>query len=218
MKKRIVVFASGNKGKGAGGGSGAEKLVEASRTGILDAEIVAFVSNNSEGGVQERALRLGIPFIHFPGTTFSADEYRPIFEETRPDVTSLSGWLKPMRGHDPRTTINIHPGYLPGYGGRGMYGHHVHERVLHDFKKGLIKASAVTMHFVTDGYDEGPIFFQRSVPIEPDDTPDTLGKRVNALEHAWQAKITNWVVAGRISWDGKDPASLDVPDGYQIFM
>jgi len=93
-----------------------------------------------------------------------------------------------------------------------MYGHHVHEAAIQAYKKGEIQHTEVCMHFVTDEYDKGPVFFRYRIYIRPDDTADTLGARVNKIEHAWQSYITNLVVNGEIYWDGKNPDSLVVPD------
>lgn len=200
--KKIIIFASGTKD---GGGSGFENLVNATKTGVLDARILAVVSNYENGGVRERADRLGIKFIHFTEPR-TAEKYREITEGA--DLVCLSGWLKLVTGLDPQKTINIHPGPLPKFGGAGMYGHHVHEAVIEAYKNNEIKNSAVSMHFVTEKYDEGPLFFSQSVPILPDDTAETLAKRVNEAEHKWQPVITQKVLSGEISWDGKNPESL----------
>ena len=97
-----------------------------------------------------------------------------------------------------------------------MYGHYVHEAVIESFRRGEVTHSAVTMHFVTPVYDEGPTFFQFPVQILPDDTAETLGARVNEAEHKWQPKITNMVVNGEICWDGKNRESLKVPYDYKF--
>jgi phosphoribosylglycinamide formyltransferase 1 len=202
MKPRLIIFASGSK---TGGGSGFENLVNASRAGILDAEIVGVVSNHAEGGVRERADRLGVKFTHFAGP-FTKEEYQSIVEGS--DFVALSGWLKLVSGLDPKTTFNIHPGPLPQFGGPGMYGHHVHEAVIEAFHRGEVTHSAVTMHFVTEKYDEGPKFFEKKVEIYFEDDAETLGARVNAVEHVFQPLVTNALVKGYISWDGKNPDSL----------
>lgn len=222
-KKKIIIFASGTKD---GGGSGFENLVNATKKGILDAEILAVVSNHENGGVREKANRLNISFIHFPARKLpesgefvdkegnkidpsefaTAENYRKLTESA--DLVCLSGWLKLVTGLDQKKTINIHPGPLPKFGGAGMYGHHVHEAVMEAYKRGEITHSAVSMHFVTEKYDEGPLFFSQSVEILSDDTAETLAKRVNEAEHKWQPVITNKVLSGEISWDGKNPDSL----------
>jgi phosphoribosylglycinamide formyltransferase 1 len=204
-KPKLIIFASGSKD---GGGSGFENLVKASRNGELNADIIAVVSNHENGGVRERSDRLHIPFIHFPAP-WSAERYQEITRES--DFVALSGWLKLVIGLSPKTTFNIHPGPLPQFGGDNMYGHHVHEAVMEAYRKGKVTHSAVSMHFVTEGYDRGPVFFQQKVVILPEDTPETLAKRVNEQEHLWQPRITNQVLSGEIYWDGIDPSSLISP-------
>ena len=220
-KPKLIVFASGSK---YGGGSGFEKLVKAIKSGVLNAEIVAVVSNYENGGVREHAEKLGIPFEHFkaPYTLWGYVEFIKKYDA---EWVILSGWLKlvPMRnyekgidGLDPAKTINIHPGPLPRFGGKGMYGVHVQKAVVEARKRGEPISSAVTMHFATYKYDEGPIFFVYPVEVKDDDTAKSLGKRVNDVEHEWQPRITNMVVHGEISWDGKDPKTLKVPEGYEF--
>lgn len=206
-KPKIIIFASGTKD---GGGSGFENMANASKDGVLNADITV-VSNHENGGVRERADRLGIPFIHMIAP-FTAEKYQEITKDF--DLIALSGWLKLVTGLDPRKTINIHPGPLPRFGGAGMYGHFVHEAVIEAYKKGEVTHSAVSMHFVTEKYDEGPLFFSEPVEITPDDTPETLAKKVNEAEHKWQPIVTEQVLKGEISWDGINPESLKTP--YKI--
>lgn len=205
-KKRLVIFASGSK---TGGGSGFQKLVEATQSGILEASIVAVVSNHLDGGVRQKAHMFGIKFIHSPkGRT--ARDYQTIVRANQADFVALSGWLGLVEGLDPQTTFNIHPAWLPSpFGGKGFHGHHVHEAVIGAYNRGEVTHSGVTMHFATREYDSSAgIFFRRRVEILPGDTPDTLAKRVNEMEHKWQAIITNLVVKGNVRWDGEDPNSL----------
>uniref|UniRef100_A0A0G4HLU9 phosphoribosylglycinamide formyltransferase 1 n=1 Tax=Chromera velia CCMP2878 TaxID=1169474 RepID=A0A0G4HLU9_9ALVE len=225
---KLIIFASGTKD---GGGSGFEKLVEAQKEGVLKAEIVAVVSNWPEGGVAQRAARLEIPFEHL-GAPYISEKYLAILEKYGAEWVSLSGWLKlvpvsdphkdpPTPGLDPKRSINIHPGPLPRFGGGGMYGKKVHEAVWAAFeeekgKEGAVKGSGPTMHFVTAEYDEGPAFFHVTAPLEEGDGPEGVAKKVNELEHKWQAWATNLVVNGEIAWDGKDKKSLRVPEGYQF--
>lgn len=201
-RKRVLVFASGDK---ECGGSGFQELVEQSRTSppILDAYIVGVVSNYASGGVYKKADKLNVPFHYWNGP-FVADSYQKIVRDFQADYIMLSGWLKLVCGLDPARTVNIHPGPLPDFGGLGLYGHHVHEAVMRAFRGGKIIQSAVTMHFVDERFDRGPIFFQFPVFIRLDDTPDTLAKRVNEKERAWQSKMLNMVVNGHIFLrDGK---------------
>lgn len=192
-KKRVLVFASGDA---EGGGSGFQELVEYSRTNppVLDAEVVGVVSNHPRGGVYKRAEKLHIPFEYWPGP-FDAEGYRSIVRKYRADYVMCSGWLKFVRGLDPAKTVNIHPGPLPKFGGPGMYGHHVHEAVIAAYRRGEVTQSAVTMHFVDEtAYDHGPVFFQLPVLIRPEDDAESLAKRVNEKERAWQSYILHLVV------------------------
>jgi folate-dependent phosphoribosylglycinamide formyltransferase PurN len=204
-KPRILVFNSGS-------GSGFQELVENLLTGVLNAEIVGLITNNEKYACIQRAEKFGIPFVVM--NEFKTCNYQTIIRYFQPDFVSLSGWLKkvPIDVFDSKKTTNIHPCILPDFGGPGMYGHHVHEAAIQAYKKGEIQHTEVCMHFVTDEYDKGPVFFRYRIYIRPDDTADTLGARVNKIEHAWQSYITNLVVNGEIYWDGKNPDSLVVPD------
>ena len=211
-KPRLIVFASGSK---VGGGSGFEHLVENARAGVLRADIVAVVSNYEFGGVRQKADGLKVPFVYFP-ESWDEQGYKKIIRNYEADFVALSGWLKMVRGLDSTKTFNIHPAFLPRFGGKGMYGIHVHEAVIEAFKKGEITQTAVSMHFVTEKYDEGPVFFEFPIIVRKDDTPETLQKRVLEYEHGWQSFITDLVVNGEISWDGKNRKSLKVPLGYRF--
>ena len=195
---RVLVFASGDP---EGGGSGFQELVEFSRTRppVLDAQIIGVISNHPQGGVRKKAEALNVPFEHWAGP-FTAEGYREWVEKYRADFVMCSGWLKFVRGLDPARTVNIHPGPLPRFGGKGMYGHHVHEAVIEAYHRGEIIQSAVTMHFVDElAYDNGPIIFQMPVLIRPEDDAESLARRVNEKERAWQSHILNLVVHGNIS-------------------
>ena len=202
----LLIFASGGK-EPKSGGSGFENLYTSYRCFGQRVKIAAVVSNHPQGGVWARAKRLNVPFIHFPAP-WTAEKYQWLVRLTKADFTALSGWLKPVTGLDPRTTFNIHPAPLPQFGGKGMYGHHAHQAVIDAFRRGEITESAVTMHFVTEKYDDGPVFFTHPVPIFSGDDADSLGQRVLGVEHFFQPMITEKVVLGEISWDGVDPASL----------
>ena len=218
-RPRLIVFASGKK---AGGGSGFENLVQAKKTGALDAEIVAVVCNHEKGEVRERAERLGVPFIHFDPSPqhphipkYMSMSYKDVVEKSGADWAALSGWLKLVKGLDPRKTFNIHPALLSQlngrFGGHGMYGRKVHEAVKQALDAGEITESGFTMHFVTDEMDGGEIFFEHRVPLKKGMSVADIEKVIRKAEHEWQPRITNMVVRGEIRWDGKDPKTLVVP-------
>ncbi len=207
-KPKIIVFASGAKN---GGGTGFKNLVVKSRenNSEINYEIVAVVSNYENGGVKKIADKLGIKFIYFE-KPLTAEKYIEIVKNSGANWVALSGWLKLTKGLNPKTTFNIHPGKLPKFGGEGMYGIYVHRAVI----EAQARSTAVTMHFVTDFYDDGPIFFQFLINVKKDDTPESLGKRVNLYEHKFQPFITSMVVNEKISWDGKDANTLKIPKEY----
>lgn len=205
-KPGILVFASGTKD---GGGSGFENLVNKTRDNNLNMKIIGVVSNHKDGGVKRIAEKLNVPFHLF--REISAENYRKIVQETGANFVALSGWLKLVTGLDPRTTFNIHPAPLPQFGGSGMYGHFAHEAVMKAYHEKKISHTEMTMHFVTEKYDEGPVFFRHPVRIEQNDTPETLAERVKEAEHFFQPTITELVVNGKIRWDGKNLKSLITP-------
>ena len=213
-KPKLLIFASGTR---EDGGSGFENLVQASRDDTLSAEIVGIVSNYENGGVRERADRLGVPFIYFGGP-FEAEHYRRVVKDSGAEWVILSGWLKFVKGLDPAHTFNIHPALLSfdhgRFGGTGMYSRHIHEAVADALEKGEITESGCSMHFTTEEYDRGPIFFEYRVSLKKGMMPDDIAKLVHQAEHLWQPKITNMVVHGDIRWDGKDPHTLVVPKDY----
>ena len=210
--KGVLVLASGDP---KGGGSGFQELVEFSRTNppVLDAQIIGVVSNHQNGGVRRRADTLQIPFEYWSGP-FDAKGYQALIDKYQPDFVMCSGWLKFVRGLDPARTVNIHPGPLPRFGGAGMYGHHVHQAVIAAYRRGEITQSAVTIHFVDEAaYDNGPVIFQMPVLIRPEDDAETLAKRVNEKERAWQSHILNLVVHRHIYLNnGQVAFSTDVPE------
>ena len=221
-RPKLIIFASGKR---SGGGSGFENLAGSKE---LDADIVAVVSNHERCGVHERAMQLNLPFVYFNPPEHSyilknvrmscgsvAEAYREIVEKTGAEWIALSGWLKHVSRLDPAKTFNIHPALLSQFdgrfGGKGMYGNHIHETVKKALDAGEMTESGFTMHFVTEEHDRGPAFFEKRVPLKHGMTAEEIGRAVNAAEHQWQPKITNMVVHGEIRWDGKNPESLVIP-------
>lgn len=196
---RVIVFASGDA---EGGGSGFQELVEFSRTTpvVLEAEIVAVVSNHEFGGVYKKAKVLEIPFEYFP-KPYTAEDYRLFVEKHRADFAMCSGWIPWVMGLDIRRTVNIHPGKIPEFG--GTWGHHVHEKAFKWFQEGKGNITGVTMHFVDEvGFDHGPQIFFFPVKMRPGEDADKIGSRVNEKERAWQSYILNLVVHKKIWLEG----------------
>ncbi|MVM40257.1 phosphoribosylglycinamide formyltransferase [Spirosoma sp. HMF3257] len=185
--KRIVLFASGS-------GSNAEKIAEyfADNT---DVEISLIVSNNPKAGVIERARRgfgqrLHIPVLLFDRTTFyNTSRITQLLLNQNIDLIVLAGfmWLMPselVRAF-PNKIINIHPALLPKFGGKGMYGHFVHEAVV----AARETESGITIHYVNEHYDEGQIIFQARCPVATTDTPDDVARNVQVLEHEHYPRV-----------------------------
>lgn len=174
--KRIAIFASGS-------GSNAEKIAEYFAD-KADVDITLIVSNNPKAGVIERARRLHIPVLLFDRKTFyETDRITQLLSNQNVDLIVLAGfmWLMPgglVRAF-PNKIINIHPALLPKFGGKGMYGHYVHEAVVAAGET----ESGITIHYVNEHYDEGQIIFQASCPVSPTDTPDDVAHNVQILEH-----------------------------------
>ncbi|MVM29506.1 phosphoribosylglycinamide formyltransferase [Spirosoma sp. HMF4905] len=189
--KRLVLFASGS-------GSNAEKIADYF-AGNTEVEISLIVSNNPKAGVIERARRLHIPVLLFDRTTFyNTNRITQLLLNQSVDLIVLAGfmWLMPgdlVRAF-PNKIINIHPALLPKFGGKGMYGHFVHEAVVAAGET----ESGITIHYVNEHYDEGQIIFQANCPVAPTDTPDDVAKKVQILEHEHYPRITAEVLSGTI--------------------
>ena len=178
---RLGVLASG-------GGTNLQSILDRSADGSLSAEVVAVISNNSGAKALDRARSSGVDGLHVSAATegsFEAADSRITreFVSRGVDLVVLAGYMK-MVGPVLLDTfrgkiINIHPALLPGFGGKDMYGMRVHEAVI----AAGVKESGPTVHVVDDEYDHGLILAQRKVPVFPDDTPETLQKRVLAVEH-----------------------------------
>ena len=131
----------------------------------------------------------GLKNTVFRAFVFNREEFRnpdKVFrqlQEQEIDFIVLAGflWLMPsfITAAWPNKIVNIHPALLPAYGGKGMYGHHVHEAVIAAGEK----ESGITIHYVNDHYDQGAIIFQAKCPVLPTDTPDDLATRVHELEY-----------------------------------
>ena len=168
--KKIIVFASGS-------GSNFEALAKACRAGEIEGEIALLVASKPCIGAIEKAKNLNIPiFIEDAIGEYSLQEVC-----AGADLICLAGYLKklPLKILQICPAMNIHPALLPAFGGKGMYGHNVHEAVL----KNGIKESGATVHFVDEDYDKGQIIAQAKVPVLPGDTPQTLAARVLEQEH-----------------------------------
>jgi phosphoribosylglycinamide formyltransferase-1 len=174
--KNIAIFASGS-------GSNAQQIIEHFHNKGL-AKIKLVLSNNKEAYVLERAKKLSVHSVIFNRNDFyHTDKILQILKEYDIDFIVLAGflWLIPsyLIQNYPNKIVNIHPALLPKYGGKGMFGHHVHESVISNNEK----ESGITIHYVNENYDEGNIIFQAHCEVKKDDTADSLAERIHGLEH-----------------------------------
>lgn len=176
MMKKIAIFASGN-------GTNAQRIIEYFYDNVnINVELI--LSNKKDAYVLERAKKFNIDSVVFSKEDFyQTSKILNILKEKHIDLIVLAGflWLVPesLINNFVNKIINIHPALLPKYGGKGMYGMHVHRAVL-DSKD---KESGITIHYVNPVYDEGNIIFQAKCDVYPTDTPETLAGRVHELEY-----------------------------------
>jgi phosphoribosylglycinamide formyltransferase-1 len=173
--KNIVIFASGS-------GSNAEKIIE-HFSHSTEAKITHIFSNNPAAGVFKRAIDLNMPC-----SLFTRDEYKNgtllrKIQSLHTDLIVLAGflWLIPAEFVHafPNKIINLHPALLPKFGGKGMYGHFVHEAVVAAGEK----ESGITIHYVNEHYDQGDIIFQSSFEVNSTDTAADVARKGQVLEH-----------------------------------
>lgn len=176
--KRIAIFASGS-------GSNARVMIDRLRAHPeLGAEVVLVVSNRATAGVLQGAAERGVPsWVVNKQDWREGTELLAALRGYRVDWIVLAGFLKLIPKYlieaFPRRIVNIHPALLPKFGGKGMYGHHVHEAV----KAAGEVESGITIHYVDENYDEGDVIFQAAVRLEEGDTPEEIAERVLRLEH-----------------------------------
>ena len=182
MKKRIAIFASGS-------GTNAENFFTYFKNSDT-VEVALLASNNSTAFALERAKNHGIhTFVFSREEFYSTETVTAFLQKEKIDVIVLAGflWLIPdyLIHTFPERIINIHPALLPKYGGKGMYGMHVHESV----KANNETVSGITIHLVNEVYDQGRILAQEKVELSPSDTPDDIASKVHQLEYDHFPKV-----------------------------
>lgn len=175
---RIAIFGSGT-------GSNARRLIEFFRDS-KKIKINVLVSDKPRRGFVDISFEHRINLEIINGSELKDKKWLNHFKlKYRPDLIILAGFLQlipeEMLTEFPEKIINIHPALLPKYGGKGMFGNHVHAAVI----KAGEKESGITIHFVNSRYDEGAVIKQYACPVFPDDTLETLSKRIHELEHKY---------------------------------
>lgn len=194
----------------SGGGTTLQNLIDRIADGRLDERIGVVIASKADVYGVERARAAGLTTIVVSRKTYpSAEAFSGhLFAECESagvDLVCLAGWLQLLRvppAWDGRV-MNLHPALLPKYGGRGMYGRHVHAAVLAAGES----ESGCTVHFVNNEYDAGPIILRKRCPVLADDTPDTLAGRVFGVEcEAYPEAIAAYAAGrvrleeGRVAW------------------
>ena len=180
--KRIAVFASGS-------GTNTEEIIRHFETDV-SGEVSLIVSTKLENFVVTRAKNHGIPFHILDKHNFmEAKTLLNVLEMHKVNFVVLAGfmWLVPIYLTEAfaGSIVNIHPALLPKFGGKGMYGMHVHRAVLEANEP----ESGITIHHVNEKYDEGQIIFQATCQVDKSDTPESLAAKIHGLEHAHYAKV-----------------------------
>ena len=190
---RIAVLLSG-------GGTSLENLFEHIDAG-LPAEVVCVLSSKKSAFGLQRAEKRQVPAFAIPRRDFPDvgafnDALHERLSEFEPDLVCLLGFLSPfeMRGRYANRTLNVHPALIPAFSGKGYYGHHVHEAVL----AAGVKLTGATVHFASDDYDDGPILLQQAIPVEEDDTAESLAERVQAVERELLPEAIRLIAEDRV--------------------
>ncbi len=185
-------------------GTNMQSIIDACQDGRLEAEPAVVISNNPDSGAMQRARHEKIPAFHLSGHTHpgpQALDMEIVDTLLRHEVALvvLAGYMRKIGPLTlaifPSRIINIHPCLLPKYGGPGMYGMRVHEAVI----AAGDRESGVTIHVVDEIYDNGPILAQTTVPVEKDDTAETLARRVLEVEHGFYVRTIGQIIRGEIA-------------------
>ena len=180
--KKLAVLVSG-------GGSNLQSIIDQTKKGILKdiAEVVIVISNNPSAYGLKRARKENIKAVSLDYKNMDKNDYDKqlykLIKESGADLICLAGYLKKVPDEIVKEykskILNIHPALLPKFGGKGMYGHFVHEAVV----KAKEKKSGPTVHYVDENYDTGSIILQTEVPVYETDTPEDVAARVLVQEH-----------------------------------
>ncbi|WP_414698133.1 phosphoribosylglycinamide formyltransferase [Peptacetobacter sp. AB845] len=192
MLKNIAVLVSG-------GGTNLQSIIDATEAGEINGQIKVVISNKENAYGLERARKHNIEAV------FENDEKKviEILKEKEIDIVVMAGYLKIISAdfvnEFKNKMINIHPSLIPSFCGKGFYGKKVHQGVL-DYGA---KVTGATVHFVTEGADEGPIIMQEAVKVEQNDDADTLAARVLKVEHQILKKSVALLCDDKIKVDGR---------------
>jgi phosphoribosylglycinamide formyltransferase-1 len=184
--KRIVIFASGS-------GTNAENIIKYFQKSTV-ATVVQVLSNKKDAKVLERTNNLNVKNLPFNRNDFFDTDTILKLVKKEADIIILAGflWRVPQKIIEvfPNRIINIHPALLPKYGGKGMYGMHVHNAVIANKEK----ETGITIHYVNENYDEGAVIFQKSVLVDNNDTAEDVVNKIHQLEMEYFPKVIEDVI------------------------
>jgi phosphoribosylglycinamide formyltransferase-1 len=184
--KRIVIFASGS-------GSNAENIIRFFNN-TKTAEVTNVLCNSADAKIFERCKYLNIKCLLFNKNDFSTSDTVLNILKNEADFIILAGflWRIPQKIviAFPKKIINIHPALLPKYGGKGMYGMHVHKAV----KENNEEETGITIHYVNENYDEGAVIFQAKTALNSEDTAETIAEKIHLLEQRYFPKVIEEVI------------------------
>lgn len=185
MSIKITIFASGN-------GSNAENIINYFKN-HPKIEVSMVLSNNKKAGVIQKVAKLNVPFHIFSrDDLYNTHRVLELIKDT--DWIILAGFLwkfpENILNNFPDRVINIHPALLPKYGGKGMYGLHIHQAVV-DNKE---KETGITIHYVNENYDEGKIIFQTKTEVSVTDTAEDVAKKIHLLEQNFFPKVVEELI------------------------
>ncbi len=185
----------------SGGGTTLRNLLQKRAAGELDAQVALVISSDPDAAGLQYAVEANIPTCVVERKScdtpaaFSDAVFSPC-REAGVRLVVMGGFLQHVLipADFKNRVTNIHPGLIPAFCGKGMYGHRVHVAVL---EYGA-KVSGCTIHFVDDHYDHGPVILQRVVPVEEDDTPELLATRIFEAECEAYPEAINLIAGGRV--------------------
>ena len=184
--KRLIIFASGS-------GSNAENIIQffnQSKT----AKVTQVLCNNKDAKVFDRCERLNVPASLIDKDVFIKNDTVLHFLQQEADFIILAGFLwkipEKIVAAFPNKIINIHPALLPKYGGKGMYGMHIHKAV----KQHNEVETGITIHYVNENYDEGAIIFQEKTAVSKEDSPEMIAQKIHLLEQRYFPRVIESVI------------------------
>ena len=199
----IAVLVSGH-----GRGSNLQAIIDACSEGRIDGRVAVVIGVKDDAPAMDRARTSAIPAIEIKPKDFATDEdygrrILDVLAERKVDLICLAGYMRILPSEIVSTyrwrIMNTHAALIPSFCGKGMYGEHVPQAIL----EYGVKISGCTIHFVDEAYDHGPIIVQKALPVQEDDTPETLAARVLPMEHQSYVEAIQLFAQGRLRVEGR---------------